>query len=237
MSMLFTLKNRSSILSIDFAVPIELNTNFNYGLALIGFYTYNTIPNVEKYNKLYFTEDGKDKVLTFPIGTYEISDMEEFIRGKLGLRTENKETSPSFFLRPNNNTLKCEIFHEKYNIDFRPKDSIGALLGFSSRVLQAGQVHESDLSVDIIKVRTINIDCNLIEGSFINERPSHSLYEFAINSDPGYGVNEIPNKVVYLPVTTHRIHNITVKILDQDGELVNFRGEEIILRLQLKRCS
>lgn len=236
MSMLFTLKNRSSILSIDFPVPIELNGNFNYGLALIGFYTYNTIPNVEKYNKLYFYSDGNEKVLTFPIGTYEISDMEEFIRRKLEIKTSDKVESP-FFLRPNNNTLKCEIFHEKYNIDFGPKDSIGALLGFSSRILEAGQVHESDLPVDIIKVRTINIDCNLIEGSFINERPSHSLYEFAINSDPGYGVNEIPNKVVYLPITTHRIHNITVKILDQDGELVNFRGEEIILRLQLKRCS
>lgn len=208
MSMLFTLKNRSSILPIDFAVPIELNSNFNYGLALIGFYTYNTIPNVEKYNKLYISVNGKDKVLTFPIGTYEISDMEEFIRRKLELQTVDTEESP-FFLRPNNSTLKCEIFHAKYEIDFRPEDSIVALLWFSSRILKANQVHESDFPVDIIKVRTINIDCNLIEGSFINERPSHSFYEFAINSDPGYGVNEIPIKVVYLPVKTHRIHNIT----------------------------
>lgn len=238
MSLLFTLKDRSSILSVDFPVPIELNRDFNYGLALIGFYSYNTIPNVQKYNKFYISShEGKKSTFQLPTGTYEISDMEAFIRSKLENEYETEKGTSSFFLRPNNNTLKCEIFHKNKRIDFTHDDSIGSLLGFSKRVLEPGKIHESDLPVNIIKVRTINIECNLIEGSFYNERPSHTLYEFAVNSDPGFAIDEVPHNLVYLPLTTYRIRNITLKAVDQDGDLLNFQGEEIIIRLELKRWS
>lgn len=47
MSLLFTLKGRSSTLLTDFPPPIRLASPNCYGPALLTFHSYNTIPNVE----------------------------------------------------------------------------------------------------------------------------------------------------------------------------------------------
>lgn len=226
MSLILTLKGRSSILSTDFVPPIELDSDYNYGLALLSFHSYNSIPNIEKNSYLYIA----NKKISIPEGSYEIGDIEEFIKEKLQVTDDE-----IFSLKPNNNTLKCEIFC-KYPIDFTHKDSIGTILGFSPKVLDPGILHSSDLPVNIIKVRTIHIDSNITSGAFYNNKISHTIYEFAIAVDPGFAIDETPQHLIYLPVVNrNELHNITLRILDQDSEIVNFRGEEIIVRLELKK--
>ena len=53
--------------------------------------------------------------------------------------------------------------------------------------------------------------------------------------EPGYKINEVPSDVIYLPINTRIINNISVNIIDQDGKLINFRGETITIRLHLKK--
>lgn len=138
-------------------------------------------------------------------------------------------------MKPNNNTLKCEIFSELYWVDFQRSDSIAHILGFSKQLLPPNILHSSDLPVKIIKVRTVHLDCSITVGAFHNSRPSHTIYEFAIECDPGFAIDETPQHLIYLPVLNkEEIYNITIKVLDQDLKLVNFRGEEIIVRLELK---
>ena len=233
MSEIFTLTNRSSILSVDFSNPIRLNHEYEYGLALIGFHSYNTIPNIGEGVKFYYSNNNnKPSEIPIPSGAYEITDISDYLNNKLNVSGEDQ-----FFLRPNSNTLKCEIFHRDYDIDFRAANSLGKLLGFSPRILKAGQIHESDLPVNIVKVRTIRVDCNITAGAYYNEKPAHTLYEFPIAVDPGFAIDERPQNLLYLPVNRREISNITLKILDQDSDLINFRGEEIIVRLELKRWS
>lgn len=131
--------------------------------------------------------------------------------------------------------MQCEIFSEKYTIDFQTEGSIGKLLGFSKRLLEPGKVHTSDLPVNIVKVRTIHLDCNITAGAYYNNRPTHTIYEFAVGVDPGYAIDETPRNLLYIPVSKREIHTLSLSILDQDFRPVNFRGEEIIIRLELKR--
>ena len=81
------------------------------------------------------------------------------------------------------------------------------LLGFSDRTLEANKLHESDLPVNIIKVHTIRIECNLTRGSYYQNRESH----------------------------THSIINITVNTVDQENRLIDFNGQTINVRLALKK--
>lgn len=241
MSLIFTLKGCTSNLSIDLVPPIELNPQNQYGLALIGFYSYNTIPNIEDNTYFRFWEK-KDSVkynIKIPTGTYEINDLENFLQKHLipAHTLEDSTGENIFFLRPNNNTQKCEIFHKTKFIDFSGEDSLGSLLGFSKSILTPGEVHESDLPVNIIKVRTIHIDSNITSGAYYNDTPSHTIYEFSVNSEAGYSIDETPKNLIYLPVTTTHIDNITLNILDQNFNLVNFRGEEVIVTLELKKWS
>lgn len=240
MSYIFTLKSHNHVLSTDFINPIQLDSTSDYGLALIGFHSYNSIPNIEETeNKFYYTikSENQQKVIKIPTGSYEISDLETYLREKLISKSVKKENYNKFFsLKANNNTLKCEIQSDQYTVDFSPKDSIGRLLGFSARVLKPNQVHESDLPVDIVKVRTIHINCNITTGAFYNHKPSHTLYEFAVGVDPGFAIDEVPRNLIYLPIINKReIPNITLSIFNQNFDPVNFRGEEIIIRLELKK--
>ena len=244
MSLTFTLTSNKSILSVDFHPEIVLNESYQYALALLSFHTYNSIPNIEEgiNNRLYFsTENSIDEnIIDIPTGSYELSDLESFLVKELCRRgcIPNSENKTSYFsLKPNNNTLKCELA-SKFRINFTKQDSLGKLLGFTERILNPNEEHQSDAPVNIIKVITVRIECNIITGSFYDNKRSHTLYEFAPLSDPGYSLNIEPNNLIYLPVVNSRsISNITLKILDQDGELVNFRGENIIIRLQLKKVS
>lgn len=233
MSQIFTLRGRGAILSIDFYNPIELDPQYDYALALIGFHTYNSIPNIEEgvNNKLYYWELGdrtKEKVISIPTGSYEISDIEAYIQSQITKKDH-------FSLKPNNNTLKCEI-KSKHGINFTPKDSLATLLGYSNRELKPNILHQSDLPVQIVKVITIRIDCNITTGAFYNNKPSHTIFEFAPSVNPGYAIDIEPNNLIFLPVNNKReINNITLEILDQNSEPVNFRGEDIIIRLELKK--
>lgn len=223
MSHTFTLKGTSHVLSVDYYPPIELNPKSEYALGLIGLHTYNSIPNIDKNNKFYY---DKNKVVTIPVGSYEITDIEEYLQSVL--------SKDAISLKPNNNTLRCEI-QSKFVIDFTHKDSIANTLGFSSKVLPANVKHVSDLPVKIIKVVTIRVECNITTAAYYGTSLAHTLFEFAPQAAPGYSINIHPQHVIYLPVFTKQIDNITLTILDQDGEPVNFRGEEIIIRLELRK--
>lgn len=77
MSLIFNLRGTSSVLSADFSPSIELDPSYKYGLALIGFHTYNTIPNISDDTYFVYEENGEEKKIEIPTGTYEISDKKD----------------------------------------------------------------------------------------------------------------------------------------------------------------
>ncbi|GJQ87770.1 hypothetical protein Trydic_g14181 [Trypoxylus dichotomus] len=223
MSHIFALKGASHQLCANYYPPIELDPRYDYALGLISLHTYNTIPNVTEENNKFCYDN---KVMKVPVGSYEISDIEEYLKSIM--------PKDSISLRPNNNTLKVEI-ESKYAVNFKRENTLGRLLGFSKRILEPNRKHESDLPVQILKVVTIRIECNIITSSYHDARPSHTLYEVSPQVEPGYSIYIEPQHVIYLPISKSNIENITLTLLDQDGAPVDFRGEQIIIRLELKK--
>lgn len=241
----FIFDGRESELTSKFNPPIELDPNKEHLIGLIDLETFNSIPNVDiTNNKFYYTIDNKEKVFEIPIGQYEINDLEKYIRRQLGVTFDADEhyyqkhyaklSSQSFFkLTPNVNTLKCSLICS-YKIDFTKGDSIGELFGFSKRTLDPYKIHESDNTVDILKVNVLQIDCSIATSSYKNGKLGHILYQFFPSVPPGYKIVQEPSTIIYLPVNTLTFDTITVKVLDQDDNLVNFRNEKLTLRLSLK---
>jgi hypothetical protein len=242
MSYTFTLTGHISVLKADFYPSIELNRRSKYGLALIGFYTYNSIFNITKENNTFaiITNDPYKRIsLKIPPGAYEIDEIgEAMLRG---IKAASKRKDEDLFsLRANNNTLKCEL-SSKLHIDFKDDNSIGKMLGFrTDEVLRSGQVHQSDYGVDIMKVRIIRVDCNIINGAYLNSSECHTLFEFDIDVEPGYKITKEPQNNIYMPIMPEGrqyIDNITLRILDDNGDLIDFQGEKIIVKLELKEIS
>lgn len=143
-------------------------------------------------------------------------------------------TDIKFDLRINKNTLKCQMVCSQ-PIDFTRSNSIGSLLGFSSRILEPNVVHESDSSIDIFRVNALRLECNITAGAYMNNMPVHTIHEFCPSVPPGYKIIEVPRNVIYLPVAVRTIRSLNIKIVDQNNDLVNFRGENITIRIHIKK--
>lgn len=228
MAFTLTLTGTKSILSENYFPTIDLNSEYVCGL--IDLQTYNSIPNIDSNNNLLHIGD---QILRIPEGSYEIDDINQYIQ---------KILPPKYvcMVKANNNTLKSEI-KSNNEINFDKDNSIGSLLGFSRRnkngqsnILKPNTIHESDLPVNIIKVNVIRVECDITASAYINNKPAHTLHEFSPMVGPGYKIVEVPKNVVYLPVTVKRITSIAIKLIDQDGDIVNFRGENITVRLHFK---
>lgn len=223
-SIIFAFTGNSSILESIYFPPIELSSGKSYVLGLVDLYTYNSIPNIhENCNKFYVGEE----VIVIPDGSFEIDAIEKYLQ-KVVL-----EKNINLSLKANNNTLRCEILCSE-EINFDKKDSIHQLLGFTNKKLEANKIHLSDQPINIIKVNAIRIECSIIDGAYINGQKVCTIHEFFPSVPPGFKIIELPKKVIYLPVRTKIISHIQLRILDQNGDLVNFRGENISIRLHLK---
>ena len=108
------------------------------------------------------------------------------------------------------------------------RESIGTLLGFQSGMHESGEKHHSIYNVVIMKVRIIRIDWNIISGAYLNSTEGHTLFKFDIDVEPGYKISKEPKNNIYMqiiPKGRQFIHNISIRILDDDGDLIDFQGK------------
>ena len=223
-SFTLTLSGASSVLETHYFPPIELSPHKNYVLGLIELLTFNSIPNIDiGHNKFYVDQE----VITLPTGSYEIEDIEKFLIEAL------KPKGITISLKPNTNTLRS-VIECSHQIDFQPQDSISKLLGFTKRIIPANTSQNSDLHVSILKVNALRVECSITSGAYINGRQVHTIHEFFPAVPPGYKIIEVPSQVIYLPVTVKSIDHLELRIVDQDGQVVNFREEIVTIRLHIK---
>lgn len=228
MARTISLNGNTSVIEENFFPPIELKRD--YECALIDFYMYNSIPNVDENNNLFHIDD---KTIKIPIGSYELDDIVNIIYSEM----KKQSIENTLTIKSNSNTLQVEITTAKFPIYFNKKNSIGGLFGFSKNTVlspNSNHTYISELPVNIMKINTIRIECNIISGSYVNNTPSHSLYEFGMNVPPGYKMNVLPHNLIYLPINTKEISTIKIQITDQNGELLNLRGENITIHIHLR---
>lgn len=89
----------------------------------------------------------------------------------------------------------------------------------------------------INELGVIHVDCDLVYGSYINGVQSHTIYQFATTplAKGRKLITEIPKHLNYFPLKTKNLRSIHISIIDQQGNLVNTFGGEIICRINIKR--
>ncbi len=234
MDRLFSLTRCSSELTQEYFPPIQLDPCSNYVMGLYSLNTYHSIPNVISgiNNQFHYLYKGAINVITIEEGCYELDDIVDYLNETIYKTTGD---GTAIQIETSARTFKVK-FYCLYTV-FMTANSIGSILGFSEGVLNAKMWHKSNLPVQISRIAEINVECNLIDGSYRDGKPCHTIYSFFPRVDPGHKISEHPTRPLYFNVTTNTISLISLRITDQRGRLVDFKGEEISIQLNLKKLT
>jgi hypothetical protein len=226
-----TVSSDKSDFRINFPVPITLDRELNYELGLMWFSTYNSIYNITKENNIfrYSKDSGKTfKDVNLIPGAYEVKDINLRLQPILG--------DKNFNIAVDSNINRVIIkLPENFQVDFTKENTFHELIGFEKKVYK-DKVNIGENIGKISKVLSINIECDLVNGNYTNGELNNILYSFPANAVPlGYNMIERMNPPKYLPVSRKMIDSIHIRIIDQDGDLISFNGEEITMWLDLKQ--
>jgi hypothetical protein len=236
--MSFILTGNSSNFTTSFN-SIILDSNKQYEAALLSLDTYNSIPNIieGKNNEFkYSTVRGEAwKTITLSTGAYELNAINNEIKRQL---IANGDSETAIDINADVSTLRSivNIDNPNYQVDFSGPNSIGSVLGFETVIGHGYNV--SPKIVDIIQVNSILVNIDIIMGSYVNGSSSPAIYSFYPNVAPGYKIVERPNpSLIYYPVSRHDISRMRVWLTDQQGNLVDFRGETITIRIHIREVK
>lgn len=178
----------------------------------------------------FFVKTVSDAQIQLETGSYEIEDILKNLKLKIA------ENFPGVTFESNieKNILKCMVKMNR-RICFDRPNSIASILGFKNSVLPKDVNNYSERLVNINPINVIRVETNITTGSFANDSMNRGIYDFYPTVGIGYKILERPKTIIYLPVSERSISQFRVRIVDQDNNLIDFRGEQISLRVHIKK--
>ena len=220
-----------SRLEAHFTPPIEFKCR--HELALASLETYRSFPNIDSSNnEIRVLINGTWEKITFPTGSYDITDLNTELQRQI---VEKGGKKSAVNISPNLNTLKCILKIVEAEVDLRGNNSIRSVLGFESKIYKAGRFESKD-PVNIMKVNSILVHCNVIGQSYLNGSQQPIIYSFFPNVLVGEKIVEKPNVLIYLPVNLDAIPRLTAQLTDQDQKPLDLRGEKLTIKFHIRAC-
>ena len=224
------------------------NKDFKVGVTYLT--GYNGIQNNnEKYNRFYYiTPNNLLREIILPPGNYAIvleknaDDIPSFQTKIKELKIEigdvTEENYP-FLIKPNysNNHSIIEIANG-WQIDFTQDNTIRDVLGFTKRKISE-EVNFSENPVEIINFDNVFIETNIAKGMIIDGKRTEIIHNFTTDVNPGYRYIEKFRGGIqwYMIENKDFISNISVKLKNENGNLVSFNGQEVTFRLSIRKIK
>ena len=206
--------------------PLYLRNGRDYGLRMVNLETYYSIANIRMdNNSLKWSGGGKTwTLLHIPTGCYE-------------LKAINAGGNSDITILPNVNTSQCilNVVGTKVKVSFDIPNSLASVLGFNKSIYGVGH-HASEQLINIKSVNSILGHCNIIHSSYMRGIQAPVVYNFFPNAAPGQKILEAPSNLIYFSVTVDVISTLSGWLTDQDGKVVDLRGEELTIRFHLREC-
>lgn len=242
----------SSVLRADFFPEVVLDPSDDYCCGLLDFTSYNSIPNIVQgqnndFRFQYKVEEkkkdakgketttliSKEKTISLPTGSYEVEEILKYLKAE-------------FTAERINFTYEISVARSKVRIAFNSQiewlaGTVLNVLGFdiaSSKTFNKNVGYWSTKIVRITQVDVIRIECDIVHSSYINGKHCHTIHQFSnCKVSPGYKFIEVPQHIIYLPIKESRLRSIQISIVDQNGDLIDFQGEQISCRIHIKKVN
>ena len=232
-------KNKPSDFTIRFNQPIILDENKEYELGLSSIismsFTWSNITSNLNNQKIKYSSDGGKtwKDLIFPPGIWNYTSLNDYIKELTKIKTSNSTTYP-ITLEFSGITLRTTInLATNYQIDLKTSN-FGDLIGFNKQILTSSSV--GDYMPNLSQDREIlNIHCDLISGSLVDEHETDIIYTFGTNDlVPSYAFTKDPLRVRFYPVSKYRIDTIRIYITDGKRRIIDLNDADTSFALILR---
>ena len=226
-----SINENSSILKTKLKKPIKLNPDRHYKAGLRYFTVYNNIVNIDNTNNIFRYNNGSGwKVITLITGAYEITQIDAEIK-----RQMNDNEAINIIARPEINRLGINITKDGFQVDRNINNTLTNFLGFTNNTTPLSKgYHIAENQAVISDVYTIDLECNIIQGGIINGMEKQIIYDIPSFTVPiGAKIIEQPQNINFFPLNTTLLDEITVRILNQDGNLINIPGEHKFCSLKI----
>jgi hypothetical protein len=226
-----------------FLNPITLSENRNYVFYLKRFSVYNTLFNVNTNNNkfIYSINSGVTWItITVPSGAYEVKALNTTIQALMKNNGHYNSTNSTYYINisADESTSKTimTINNSTYRVDFSKPNTFNTLLGFNPQVY-SNTINISESIIMITLTNDIDIHCSLVtSNSYVNGERKPILYSLSAYSIP-VGAKIILSELdaITIPLNTKTIDVVNFKIKDDNGKLLDFNGETIIIDCVIKQ--
>ena len=252
-----TIKN--SVIQTYFDNPIEFDLKKKYEMALVGFDTVHSYTNISSTNNVFrYSPNSGTSNYTIYVeeGAYELSELNTYIQNEMEKQVGSLYRKDGVVIGANLSTSRATLKFgkpgptTKYWVDFNVNNSLAPFLGFTKgeytyvekredptdpdKVTSYIDYYESETTSIIDDVTIIRITNDIIGSSYSDGKSINDIYSFHPDVPPGFKISEKPFHLIYLPIVVSKISRMETNILNQNGHLIDFRGEDIILRFHVR---
>ena len=225
---------------VTLSQPIRLDKEkYQYSLALHSASLWYSWANVAAPNNVltYSPDAGVTwKPVVLPAGNYGLNDINDYLHTVMKSNGDysvvDSADAYDIVIGANFNTLRTKVtLTNNYQLDMT--NGIRLLFGFDSQIITASK--ESENLADISGgIDALLIQCDIIQGSYLNNSSGQSLATFLPNTAPGGNISVQPRSLIFCDVYVDIIRSIRITVTDQLGRIIDFRGEGSTFLLELK---
>lgn len=220
-----------------------------YLICLDTGYVRNNISNINSRlgnNRVTFEVDSETLEVEIPVGLYNPSQLDEWIKDTLilnGMTTPPNESNGYEIQYP------IILYHSsgsgKVTISISSgsrlilNQELSRMLGFGNQTIFESGIHKADSLCDMRISRAINIKLDICRNVFHNENVSSVIGSFVPTRFYGEMMNISPITKTYLPMSVEEIGVVNIQLVYQDTnqQVVFDNDDETILNFHIIRES
>ncbi len=175
---------------------------------------------MDKDNKLII------ETITLANGCYEISDYNKVIQQYVGDNIQ-------IILNQASGHVMIKLA-EGWKVYFSKPNCWNKELGYENKDLSE-KINISKNMADITTIQKIYLDCSIIRGAYYKGKISNILYSFPNSHKYGSLITYAPYPKERMVLINKNFNKIIFKFYDEDNKPIDFQGEPVTLRIEIKQ--
>lgn len=217
---------------VVFKPPIRLDTR-QYKISFYSFFGWNSFHNVQS-KSISYTINGSPFTLNIPDGQYSIEDINSLLQLDIA---SNSGATGGIVITPNYNTNRTEITIDNstdtFTIDLSAANNLANFFGFPEANVTGSSTGTTLANVNR-DTENLNVETDLIKGSIKDGRFSRIIHSFQPAGPTNSSLQIYPLHQTWHQIDKKLIDRVNFKITDNNGEIVDFQGEDLTLQIILE---